>query len=604
MTASNFFVTLSPVGVLLHQTRAYEIPGYQRPYAWTEEKIDELWDDLIGPADDRKGLNEEYLLGSMVTIKKDGVYDVIDGQQRLVSMTLMYCAIRDALKKYDGVGDEKFKDGVRDLVRDLNTRIVYRDRKFIKLNDASADQLFSDICCERDVKKVTAKLYKNYTNLYERAGKLLMDLHIEKLEYGRLEDLRDIVNAVTFRVYVNEIMTTSEVDALQVFQALNARGQKLTQSDLIKSHLFGKDDSVTKDWGSVFALFSKEIKRNDKKMDDLVYDSIMSRNWKWELDNKYVSKQKMYEAVKERVKNADDVTKFVTDLARDVEIIDKLEHPRDEYSVKLKHVLHGLNQVKAVYFKRPIIAAVRCWGLEDRTTFSIIEVLLKFFFMYRTVCRMDIDELRRLARDLTDEIETGGKNVKVSDVHKKLVCKIEEMLGSQGDKKAGINAFHSRFAKQFTTRDYTDDAAKYVLISISQHRQKNFPVPAKGFDLEHVFPKKSTKEDWPDYEKLEEVKNNIGNLTLLPRPWNSKLGNYTFDVKKTGRKSNGAFIHSGKDANGNPRVVSYTESELTLNEYFARCTAWDSAEVLKRGQDLQKDAIKIWTLYEYPDEAA
>ena len=374
----------------------------------------------------------------------------------------------------------------------------------------------------------------------------------------------------------------------------------MIQSDLIKSYLFGKDNSVTKGWDIAFALFSKDIKKNHKKMDDLVYDSIISRNWK--LDNKDVSKQKMYEAIKARVKKADDVTEFVTDLTRDIEIIDKLEHPRDEYGTKLKHVLHGISQVKAVYFRRPIIAAVRCWGLKDRTTYDIIDFLLKFFFMYRTVCRMDIDELRRIARDITDQIERGGTTVKVDDVRKKVLKKIEEMMGKQDDKGSGITAFHDRFSNEFTTQEYTDDAAKYILISIGQYRQKNFPVPVKGFDLEHIFPKKPNKEDWKDFEKLEKIKNNIGNLTLLPRNWNSKLLNFAFHVKKTGRRDDGTYIQSGKDPDGKPRVVSYNDSELALNNYFGDCVVWNSVEVTRRGQALQKDAIMIWNLLEYADE--
>lgn len=604
MTPKKFQVALAPLGALLHMTRSYKIPDYQRAYAWKVEKASELWDDLIGQNGDWRSLNSEYLLGSMVTIRKDGKDDVVDGQQRLVSLTLMYCAIRDSLKKYGESGNREFDNRLRDLIRDIDSRVVDRDRAFIKLNNMQDDQAFLKICRGEygtDNKWMRIALHKNYRELLSRANALHGELGLENQSVDGIEKLRDIINAVTYRVYINDIVALYEVDALQIFQALNARGQQLTQSDLIKSHIIRENkDMVHQEWENIFGRFKNEIKKNFKKADELIYYSMLSRNW--ELKNKDVSKREMHEAVKEKVKNPQDAKKFIMKLGRDVEIIYKLENPLDRYAQTLKHTLHGLRQINAVYFRRPIITAARHWGLEDHRTVSLAECLLKFFFMYRTVCRMDVDKLRKLAKDLTVKIKKDGANTKNHDLYRIILGVVDRTFVGHTGENSSLTTFHDRFKSEFVTQEYTTGAARYILISIEQELQKEqLVVPAKGFDLEHVFPKKPRAAAWPNHKELAEIRDNIGNLTLLPHPWNAKLLNHSFAVKKTGQKSDGVFVGGKADSDGKP-PISYKASKLTLNDYFENCDKWDKDEILKRQKHLLEHAVKIWNLGTYADE--
>ena len=621
MFAKTFEAGLSNLSELLNKKRIYRIPPYQRQYAWPTDKVDTLWDNLIGRQMDDQGDDGEYLLGSIVTITKDDdVADVIDGQQRLISLTLMYCAIRDSLKtKCADLSDGEFEKILLELISDINRRVVGQSEPFINLRDNNDAQLFSTICRGeyKNGRGIHANkaFRRNYIEFQKRFDALYDDLDLANHSVEGITRLAEIVSAVTENVCVVDVRITNEDDAQQIFEALNSTGEPLTQTDLIKNHVLQTCPDLEQSWESAFAQFEDELKRNPKKADDWVYYSMLSRNYRRGNGSKKdgdVAKKKMYKAVASIVKNKAAAKNFVEDLKVDLSIIHKLENP-DETDDALNHMLYGLGQVGAIYFRRPLIAAARCWStaanpnavqLTDPRTVQLIECLLKFFFMYRTVCRMDIDKLRALSRELTIEIRNNGKDVDVSHL-----CEMALKLVYSRDGKDDLDAFHKRFCKEFVEQDYTADAAKYVFLSIEWELQKkggNIP-SRNGLNVEHVFPQRGGAAAWPNRAELEDFKDRLGNLTLLPEKWNIALRNHSFEAKKVGRKDDGTPItlrgKKGKDDDGRPVVVSYEKSGLLINNYFKKCTEWTPDKIEDRERSLLEYAEKIWNLREYSGRA-
>ncbi len=88
----------------------YQIPDYQRPYSWNDEQIEQLWDDVYSAMESN---DESYFLGPMILIRtKDGYFEVVDGQQRLTTLTILFCVLRDLYFK----NDNKILNAIKSLV--------------------------------------------------------------------------------------------------------------------------------------------------------------------------------------------------------------------------------------------------------------------------------------------------------------------------------------------------------------------------------------------------------------------------------------------------------------------------------------------------------
>lgn len=613
MKSEKYEVDLSSLHYILRNKRFHNIPPYQRHYDWDVTKVEELWEDIVNMYEDQDHREDEYLLGSIVTVRNsDKTYDVVDGQQRLITLTLMFCALRESIKSYLVKANDSLKIELNHVIDEINDRVVKNEDVFIKLNNSKDESLFNAICradTDGDFKKIRTRagkaLYKNYDELLRRAKSLCDRIDIINSNTNGIKELKEILKSITEHVRLIDITVKDENDAQQIFETLNSKGQPLTQADLIKSYLIRKSQDVRDDWNRAFAPFEKKIKDNNKKADGYIYDSLVSRNY--EIDGKDVGKRELYKAVKKYVKGKDGAKLFIAELEEDMDIISKLEKPQSNST--LVHLLHGLNQVDARYFRRPIIAAIRSWGWKDDKTKFLIEILLKFFFMYRTICKMDVDKLRSMARELTRMIDKrNSDDVKITDLYKKV---FEPVYKRDDLDRLNLDEFHNRFLDDFVNYEHTSsDVTKYIFISIERDLQDDqLIVPEKGFDVEHIFPQKPDKADWINYAELTLYKNNIGNLTLLPHNWNSALRNYSFNVKKTGMKINGQKIilttKSGKavtDGNGKPIVCSYENSKLALNQGLQKSNKWDREEIKNRQQFLKIHAKKIWDLREYNDE--
>lgn len=603
-----FEVSLSSLGSVLSYTRSYQVPNYQRPYSWKIAKVEELWDDLVEGYKEQGRMGEEYLLGSIVTVERREKNEVVDGQQRLVSLTLMFCALRDSLRLRLKECQGELKERVKGVIRQIEKHIFSESGSLIALNDNDDQMLFNAMCHAEDtssLKKNASKAFmQNYNKFYRRTEELYDQINVNDQRLTGVKKLSEIIDAITYRVFVVDIVAKNEYEANQIFQALNSKNQTLTQSDLIKNYLIQQqNEGMESAWSTAFAPFANLLKRKPEKADDYVYDSMMSRYC--QLDNKDVSKKYLYKAVKEKEINGNSTAakEFVAKLKVDMMIIDKLENPASDNS-DMAHLLYGLKQVNVRYFRRSIIAAVRLWGWEDSRTHSLIDLILKFFFMYKTVLKMDVDKIRNAARSLTKKLVEEADSVRVTDLYEIV---LEPIYKSREKNKADLKEFHDRFLNHFLVQQYRDNSIKYIFISIERELQKEFNVTPEGYDVEHVFPQKAVSTAWPNYQELKPYKNNIGNLTLLPRKWNKLLQNYRFEVKKYGIKDDGKKIiiksKLGKDTTKRQIVVSYKNSKLELNRYFQNCDRWDRARVLDRQEDLQGYAKDVWNLVEYDSQA-
>lgn len=230
-----------PLSKIFSSDFEYVIPSYQRPYAWTVDQASELFDDLYDFFKNEQ--DEGYFLGSIVLIKDENVpfAEVIDGQQRLTTLTILLAALaetmaaghRDTLLKYicePGNEFEGLKPKPRLTLRDRDQ--PFFSRYIQNLEFAGIAQL-DDQSLDNDSQR----------NL--RANCLLMESRLNKKFGGDPARLKNFVQFLLQRCYLVAVSTPSQQSAFRVFSVMNSRGLDLQPTDIIKADIIGKFSSET-----------------------------------------------------------------------------------------------------------------------------------------------------------------------------------------------------------------------------------------------------------------------------------------------------------------------------------------------------------------------
>lgn len=242
------------IGKLLSEDgQRFVIPEYQRPYRWGQDECETLWSDILGVFGDGSDI-EEYFLGSIVTYKNDkGELEIIDGQQRITTLTLLYRAFYEALKteeEYEkGDYPRDFGKCVWDYERDngllfdkyhLSSKVVTdSDEKILR-------QLLSENC---NVDDKHSNYAKNFDFFYEKLKSF------KKLSWKKFCDM-----FLGKKLFVLLIVCDSQESAMTIFNTLNSRGLPLSNADLLKNQIYKKVDNK-----SEFANIWKEI---ESKVED------------------------------------------------------------------------------------------------------------------------------------------------------------------------------------------------------------------------------------------------------------------------------------------------------------------------------------------------
>lgn len=217
--------------ILTEQIR-YEIPAYQRPYSWEKGNVEQLLDDVWEAFEAN---DEEYFIGSLITIERDKgrLYDVVDGQQRLTTLNLIFSRLRDGV-------DEPAKSelGRRVLPRNALTgeeetpRLTLRQRdqnffrRYVLAGETVPEAVRKEVAKEQDAPK--QRIIENL-----EAIDSFIAQHDQKT-------LKLFANYLLSRVYVVFVTTASWQSAYRLFNVLNARGMALSNADLIKNMLFAR----------------------------------------------------------------------------------------------------------------------------------------------------------------------------------------------------------------------------------------------------------------------------------------------------------------------------------------------------------------------------
>jgi hypothetical protein len=240
----------------------FEIPDYQRPYAWTTEQAGELFDDLVSAMQDAQtsGASSQYFLGSIVLIKNDREPKslVVDGQQRLSTLTMLFASLRAAMPgAADDITDFLYKKGKVSLGERNEYRLVAReeDAEFFRINIQEPGGIEKLIASSDKLEDSRLRYRENATLLMEKATALSTD------------DLNALWKFLANDCSLVVISTPDLEAAYRIFSVLNNRGLDLAPIDIIKAEVLGqirtvageaKSHACAKEWSRIESTLGRD----------------------------------------------------------------------------------------------------------------------------------------------------------------------------------------------------------------------------------------------------------------------------------------------------------------------------------------------------------
>jgi len=311
----------SIISFLIDGNKQFQLPLFQRNYTWTKKEWETLWEDLIYIAE--KKHDKSHFLGAIVTLPinsgPDAVakYIVIDGQQRLTTLYLILCSIRDIARE---MGDTEKADEINDL---------YLINKYKK-----GDEHYKLLSSQKD--RETLKNLVEGNQIHEDS----LLFHAYKYFYEKIKRNKDYAsfrNIITHYLYVVSITLDQDDNPYLVFESLNAKGKPLTQADLIKNHLFMRIQQNEQEIRFNIDWFPMEQALGDK-LTEFIRHFLMK-------DGDIVKSSEVYDRFKESL-GKQDAQEYLMKLARYGNSYRNILYPEFEQDVRLKYQLERINKIE------------------------------------------------------------------------------------------------------------------------------------------------------------------------------------------------------------------------------------------------------------------
>lgn len=545
---------------ILNGNRQFLIPVYQRYYSWDVEQCKRLWNDIV---EMQKRGKEGHFVGSIVNIAEQAMptgvqkYMIIDGQQRITTLSLLLIALRDYAVK--NPGDTTINARRIDNMLLKNEYEIGDERYKLLLTETDRD-ILKCLVEEKPISDDTrSKLLDNYRFFASKiADKELLPAEIYE-SIGKLQ----IVNITLDRLVD---------DAQAIFESLNSTGKELSESDLIRNYvLMGLEPAEQTYvyehlWRPMELLFVYETQ--GLVMDKFFRDYLTMKTTRIPKQNRIYEEFKLYHlncefgTVRELCQDLFTYANYYTDMA----------FGRNNNSI-LKALYEDMNDLR-MEVSYPFLLKVHNDYAEGMIKEDGLQQIIRLCISYvfrRSICDIPPNSLNKTFATLKNEIRSDD-----------YVNSIKAFFIMRDDYKEFPN--DDKFTAAFVSKDiYTMRSRNFILSHLENYGNKA-PIIIENYTIEHIMPQNSNLSpewqkmlgtNWRDVQKT--YLHTIGNLTLTA--YNSEMSDHPFMVKM--------------DMEG-----GFKESALRLNAYVVKVTEWNEQRIKERARLLADKAKQIWA---FPD---
>jgi len=524
MAATNFNTENNTYRKLMGNGLTYRIPRFQRDYSWTEDEWEDLWLDLCGTLQP-DGEPAHYMGYLVLQSNDEKFFDVIDGQQRLTTLNLIVLSVLKILKTLVESGQDS-ENNQRRLDQIRQTYIGYLDpvtlvsRSKLTLN-RNNDHYFQTYIVPlgnlpvRGFRASEHLLRKSYEWFQKRVG----DYAREK---GGDEGvaLAQLVENMSDRLFFTVINVTDELNAYKVFETLNARGVRLSPTDLLKNYLFSVLHRETE--------HQHEMKVLEDRWEALV-GRLGGENFTdflrvhWNSRRSFVRETELFKTIRAQVRDRAQVFTLLNGLEEDLDTFLALAQPEaSNWSVECKKSAVTLRMFSVKQPYALLLAARRKFSGDD--FHALLRACVAISFRYNVIGSQPTNEQERVYHSVAQKISQDA------------VKTIGEALPLMSSIYPNDRAFRADFAEKSIKTASSRNAriVRYVLHAIEKQASgQDFDPESDTLTIEHILPQ-NPGEGWDSFSEneIEAMLYRLGNMTLLTKAENKTIGNAAFAVKK------------------------------------------------------------------------
>jgi len=537
----------------------FQVPFFQREYSWTKDH----WADFLEDVQEALQKKRGHFIGFM-TLKKttNGDSEIIEGQQRMTTVILFLCAIRDLCYEHNlettqnkitnYISKSSMVESHLPPIPVLTLSRINKDffNAFVKdiknFNQREKEFKFKSTVPSNKL------IFNCYNYFHTNLSKEIDGIDLDEKD----KKLKSLAGAALEYLIVVTTEVSDHLVAYSMFQTINDRGLDLALSDLLKLHL---------------CTSVKKGKEFIQEYWDGVRDQLVSGNMNnflrhyWLSSREVVKEPVLLEEIRQHIKDEQNAYKFMEDLGDEVDTYDALLKPTKEFwDAKHPDLFGILMDLQTLSATIPLPLMMAAFNLDVKEFKNVIRDCTTFMFRYLTIGEQESKELEKFFSDLAISIRKK-EITKASQVRERLL-------------KRDLN--DKLFETLLEAKDIKlNKVATYILRKIEEKLDPNQEKFSSKITLEHILPKAPDKE-WNKYmqeNKMDHTSlvHKLGDQTLLLGKINTKIRNHMF-TKKTAEYKN--------------------SSKLMINQALVNLKSWTEKEIMERQKWLTKQCTDIWRL--------
>tara|TARA_R110002095_G_scaffold215750_1_gene210856 strand:+ start:2402 stop:4513 length:2112 start_codon:yes stop_codon:yes gene_type:complete len=552
----------------IQRSPQFNIPIYQRTYSWTEKECRQLWDDIL-----RAGKSEAikaHFMGSVVYIQ-EGLYQVttnapllvIDGQQRLTTITLLLAGLVEAL--------EKLPEGKREPLDGFSPRKL---RNYYLVNPQEEDQRHHKLVLSQTDKDTLIALINRAEIPAEQSLRVTENMKFFRDQIARLDDLTPLCTGIAKLLVIDTSLTRGDDNPQLIFESMNSTGKELSQADLVRNFvLMGLEPKLQtrlyRDYWRPMELDFGQQAYGEQ------FDAFM-RHFLILKTGSIPRKDEVYESFKAYARSSDVADTGTEELIAEIRrfagyycamALGKEKRP------SLRQAFHDLRELR-VEVAYPFMLELYndcAEGLLSDEEFLEIVRLVEAYVFRRAICAIPTNSLNKT-------FATFGKALKKDRYLESVVAHLLLLPSYRRFPK------DEEFRREFETRDLYKSRIRTYWLRRLENAERKEKVSIDEYTIEHIMPQnENLSATWksdlgPEWERIHgTLLHTLGNLTLTG--YNSEYSDRPFPEK---RDMDGGFKHS----------------PLKLNQGLGALDCWNEIAIKDRAKRLSGLAADIW---KYPD---
>jgi hypothetical protein len=568
--AMNFDTSNRTFRQLLGNGLKFRVPPFQRDYSWTEDEWDDLWQDVVDMCEPEG--DPAHYMGYLVLQSSDNKrFDIIDGQQRLTTISLMILAMLKRLKEFadaglDAENNMKRKEQLQNSYIGFLDPVTLVSQSKLELNrhnNRFYQNYLIPLGCipQRGLNASEHQLRKAFLWYGERIEKMYSN---KQPDSGK--NLTVFLDTLVDKLFFTVITVTDELNAFKVFETLNARGVRLSAADLLKNHLFSlisthnvnetELKALEDTWENIVSLLGNESFQDFLRVF-------------WNSRHKLVRKSDLFKIIKKFVSTKEHAFELLRGLDLAAGVYAALRDATDRSWNRDER--ESLECLRMFNVQQPLPLLLACHARffeKDRAAFTrIIKAVVVVSFRYNVICNQQTHDQEGLYNEIAIKLSDG--------TYSNLYHVLHALKAVYPDDEQFKTAFAEKELRTSTSRN--KKVVRYILFELERQRSgKDLDVESAGTSLEHILPE-NPSESWSaiDEATQEHLLYRLGNMTLLEAARNRDTGNADYSSK----------------------LAVYQQSAFQITKAVAEhYDTWDEHKVEARQKQLAKAASSIWKI--------